>query len=120
MALAARLGRGAVLGSSVWDRQHAFRMVIGPLTLTQYESLLPGGEALRTLVAIVRQHLNGELAWDAQLVLVADEVPTAQIGRYGRLGCARGSASNEITPTGPTSPSMPKRVPYETSIAMRR
>ncbi|WP_244830344.1 type VI secretion system baseplate subunit TssG [Caballeronia sp. TF1N1] len=88
-ALAARLGRGAVLGSSVWDRQHAFRMVIGPLTLTQYESLLPGGEALRTLVAIVRQHLNGELAWDAQLVLVADEVPTAQIGRYGRLGyCA--------------------------------
>jgi len=85
----ARLGHGAVLGASVWDRQHAFRMVIGPLTLTQYESLLPGGDALRTLVSVVRQHLNGELAWDAQLVLVADEVPTAQIGRYGRLGyCA--------------------------------
>ncbi|SAK50885.1 type VI secretion system baseplate subunit TssG [Caballeronia ptereochthonis] len=85
----AQLGRGAVLGARVWDRQHAFRLVIGPLTLAQYEALLPGGAALPTLVALVRQHLNGELSWDAQLVLVADEVPTAQPGRYGRLGyCA--------------------------------
>ncbi|MDR5740978.1 MULTISPECIES: type VI secretion system baseplate subunit TssG [unclassified Caballeronia] len=80
------LGRGAVLGRAVWDRQHAFRLVIGPLSLAQFESLLPGGDALPTLVAVVRQHLNGELAWDAQLVLAADDVPTAQIGRYGRLG----------------------------------
>lgn len=82
----AQLGRGAVLGQAVWDRQHAFRLVIGPLTLVQYESLLPGGAALPTLVALVRQHLNGELTWDAQFVLVASEVPTAQPGRYGRLG----------------------------------
>ncbi|SAL14696.1 type VI secretion protein [Caballeronia arvi] len=82
----AQLGRGAVLGRAVWDRQHAFRLAIGPLSLAQFESLLPGGDALPTLVAVVRQHLNGELAWDAQLVLAADDVPTAQIGRYGRLG----------------------------------
>ncbi|SAK90026.1 putative cytoplasmic protein [Caballeronia pedi] len=82
----AQLGRGAVLGRAVWDRQHAFRLVIGPLSLAQFESLLPGGAALPTLVAVVRRHLNGELAWDAQLILAADEVPTAQIGRYGRLG----------------------------------
>lgn len=82
----AQLGRGAMLGRAVWDRQHAFRLVIGPLSLAQFESLLPGGDALPTLVAVVRQHLNGELAWDAQLVLAADEVPTAQIGCYGRLG----------------------------------
>jgi type VI secretion system protein ImpH len=82
----AQLGRGAVLGRAVWDRQHAFRLVIGPLPLARFEALLPGGDALPTLVAVVRQHLNGELAWDAQLVLAADDVPTAQIGRYGRLG----------------------------------
>ncbi|SAK89631.1 type VI secretion protein [Caballeronia catudaia] len=82
----ARLGRGAVLGRAVWDRQHAFRLAIGPLSLAQFEALLPGGDALPTLVAVVRRHLNGELAWDAQLVLAADDVPTAQIGRYGRLG----------------------------------
>ncbi|EKS70869.1 MULTISPECIES: type VI secretion system baseplate subunit TssG [Caballeronia] len=82
----AQLGRGAVLGRAVWDRQHAFRLAIGPLSLAQFESLLPGGAALPTLVAVVRRHLNGELAWDAQLVLAADDVPTAQLGRYGRLG----------------------------------
>jgi type VI secretion system protein ImpH len=48
----AQLGQGAVLGASVWDRQHAFRLVIGPLSLAQYESLLPGGAALPTLVAL--------------------------------------------------------------------
>jgi len=82
----AQLGHGAVLGARVWDRQHAFRLVLGPLTLAQYESFLPGGAALSTLVALVRRHLNGELAWDAQLVLAAKEVPTARPGRYGRLG----------------------------------
>ncbi|SPB18044.1 type VI secretion protein [Caballeronia novacaledonica] len=82
----APLGRGAVLGRAVWDRQHAFRLVIGPLSLAQFETLLPGGAALPTLVAVVRQHLNGEFAWDAQLVLAAGDVPTARIGRYGRLG----------------------------------
>ena len=36
------LGGGAVLGSRVWDRQHKFRIRLGPLTLRQYESFLPG------------------------------------------------------------------------------
>ncbi|MCC8392519.1 type VI secretion system baseplate subunit TssG [Paraburkholderia sp. MMS20-SJTR3] len=85
----ARLGGGAVLGIQVWDRQHKFRLAIGPLSLAQYEALLPGGDALAPLVAIVRQHLNRELAWDAKLILRADEVPVSTLGRYGRLGyCA--------------------------------
>lgn len=35
------LGAGAVLGARVWDRQHKFRIRLGPLTLAQYESFLP-------------------------------------------------------------------------------
>ena len=43
------------LGARVWDRQHKFRLHIGPLTAsTQYESFLPGGRRLRELVAWVR------------------------------------------------------------------
>jgi len=80
------LGRGAVLGGYVWDRQHKFRLAIGPLALAQYEALLPGGTALATLVALVRQHLNRELAWDARLVLRASDVPPLRLGAYGRLG----------------------------------
>jgi type VI secretion system protein ImpH len=37
----ARLGSDAVLGRTVWDRQHKFRIRLGPLTLRQYESFLP-------------------------------------------------------------------------------
>ena len=50
----ATLGSGAVLGGRVWDRQHKFRIRLGPLTLEQYESFLPGGALLRKLVDWVR------------------------------------------------------------------
>ena len=85
-AKAGSLGGGAMLGSSVWDRQHKFRIWIGPLTLAQYESFLPGGSALAKIVAWVRQYVNFELDWDLRLVLLRDAVPQAQLGKYGRLG----------------------------------
>ncbi|GGY36907.1 type VI secretion system baseplate subunit TssG [Pseudoduganella albidiflava] len=80
------LGTGAVLGSRVWDRQHKFRLRLGPLTLAQYESFLPGGTAHPRLLAWVRQYLNVELAWDVRLVLRREQVPQARPGRFGRLG----------------------------------
>ncbi len=84
--LGARLGSGAVLGASVWDRQHKFRLWLGPLTLAQYESFLPGGTALARLVAWVRQYLCFELDWDARLILKRDQVPQTRLGQFGRLG----------------------------------
>jgi type VI secretion system protein ImpH len=80
------LGLGAVLGSQVWDRQHKFRIWLGPLTRAQYESFLPGGGALGRLVAWVRQYLCFELEWDVRLVLAEAETPKARLGAYGRLG----------------------------------
>ena len=76
----------AVLGERVWDRQHKFRISLGPLTLAQYEGFLPGGEAISRLVAWVREYLHFELEWDARLVLRRDQVPATRLGRYGRLG----------------------------------
>jgi type VI secretion system protein ImpH len=82
----ARLGQGAVLGASVWDRQHKFRLEFGPLSLAQYESFLPGGAMLSPLVAWVRTYLCFELAWDVRLVLRENEAPRLSLGRAGRLG----------------------------------
>jgi type VI secretion system protein ImpH len=82
----ARLAIGTVLGAAVWDRQHKFRIEIGPLNLAQYESFLPGGTAIAGLVALVRQYLCFELEWDVRLALVKREVPRTLLGRYGRLG----------------------------------
>jgi type VI secretion system protein ImpH len=82
------LGAGAVLGRAVWDRQHKFRIRLGPLTLEQYERFLPGAAALRQLVSWVRLYLCFELEWDVALTLQASEVVRAQatLGGRQRLG----------------------------------
>jgi type VI secretion system protein ImpH len=82
----AALGVGAVLGSRVWDRQHKFRIRLGPLTLRQYESFLPGGPALRQLVDWVRLYCCFEHDWDVRLVLRRQEVPPLRLGAGRRLG----------------------------------
>jgi type VI secretion system protein ImpH len=80
------LGAGAVLGSRVWDRQHKFRIHLGPLSLEEYNNLLPGGTTLRKLVDWVRTYLCFELDWDVRLLLTRDEVPRLSLGGGTRLG----------------------------------
>jgi type VI secretion system protein ImpH len=82
----ATLGTGAVVGSSVWDRQNTFQIRLGPLTFAEYESFLPGGQMLPKLVDWVRFYLCFELGWDVRLVLDRGEVPASRLGAGGRLG----------------------------------
>lgn len=81
-----RLGVDLVVGARVWDRQHKFRVRLGPLSRAEYESFLPGGRRLRELVAWIRFHLTCELQWDVQLVLDRRQVPALTLGTAGRLG----------------------------------
>jgi type VI secretion system protein ImpH len=74
------IGQSAVLGGSVWDVQHKFRITMGPLTLPQYLGLLPGSADLARLQAMVRHWVGIELAWDLKLVLSRDEVPRFALG----------------------------------------
>lgn len=71
----ATLGQSALLGAFVWGCQHKFRLVLGPLPLHQYLSLLPGAKALAQLTAIVRNYIGDELVWDANLILKKEQVP---------------------------------------------
>ena len=82
----AALGGGAVLGQMVWDRQHNFRVHIGPLDQDVFEGLLPGGKALPAVIALVEQYIGLELGWDLKLGLKADQVKASCLGRHGRLG----------------------------------
>jgi type VI secretion system protein ImpH len=82
----ATLGSGVVLGGRVWDRQHKFRIHLGPMTLDQYESFLPGGTPLGKLVDWVRTYLCFELDWDVRLILKQNEVPSLRLGGGQRLG----------------------------------
>ncbi|MGC1548892.1 MAG: type VI secretion system baseplate subunit TssG [Rhodanobacter sp.] len=82
----AGLGRTAVMGEYVWGSQQRFRLRLGPLTRAQFNNFLPGGEALRQLVAAVKTYVGEEKAWDVQLVLKKAEVPGIRLGQAGRMG----------------------------------
>jgi type VI secretion system protein ImpH len=82
----ALLGAGAVAGGRVWDRQHKFRVWLGPLSLAEYESFLPGGSRLQKLVDWIRMYVNFEFEWDVRLLLARNEVPSTRLGEGRRLG----------------------------------
>ncbi|KGE66456.1 MULTISPECIES: type VI secretion system baseplate subunit TssG [Pseudomonas] len=81
-----RLGLDFCLGSFVWDRQHKFRIRLGPLTLDDYMGMLPGHPPFNELVAWVAEYLGHELDWDLNLVLQQPEVPALQLNGQFRLG----------------------------------
>nr|WP_255494814.1 type VI secretion system baseplate subunit TssG [Luteibacter sp. Sphag1AF] len=82
----AGMGTTAVLGASVRDAQHRFRIRLGPMTFADYRRFLPGGDALGELVAAVRFYAGDSFDWDVRLVLRRNEVPLSHMGRSGRLG----------------------------------
>jgi len=80
------LGLSTVLGSKVWGCQNKFRLQFGPLTMQQYESLLPSGKRMETLIAIVQNYIGHELQWDVNLILKSEEIKGVQLGGNVRLG----------------------------------
>ena len=94
-----RLGKSAVLGRQVWDCQHKFRIVIGPLDYQDYSRLLPGGASLQRLAAWVRNYVGTVLDWDVRLILKPDQIPPLRLGSGVRLGwstylASRAASSN--------------------------
>lgn len=81
-----QLGRNTAAGNKAWDRQYRFRVVLGPLTLRQYEGFLPDGDAWRPLNDWIRQYVGHNLQWELQPVLRHDEVPAAALSGRARLG----------------------------------
>ncbi len=84
--LTCSLGLSTVLGSRVWGCQNKFRLVFGPLTMQQYESLLPSGKRLEKLVAIVKNYIGLEMVWDINLILKSEEIKGIRLGGNERLG----------------------------------
>ncbi len=85
-AAACTLGSDLCLGSHVWDRQHKFRIRLGPLSLEQYQRLLPGQENFAELAAWVAEHQGDELDWEVNLVLHCQETPRIDLDGRTQLG----------------------------------
>jgi type VI secretion system protein ImpH len=64
-----RLGRSTIIGVRTWTCQQKFRVVLGPLSRSHFQGLLPGGASLPKLAALVRNYTGDELQWDLRLIL---------------------------------------------------
>jgi len=82
----AGLGQSTSVGQKVWSRAAKFRLQIGPVSLAEYERLLPGGASLGRLRSVVRNYVGDTLDWDVNLILTGDEVPRANLGGTTKLG----------------------------------
>jgi len=80
------LGSNTVIGEEIWNCQHKFRVVCGPLSLDEFSHLLPGAESVAAMVAVVRNYVGDEFSWDLKLVLKKEEVPAIALGSFGQLG----------------------------------
>jgi len=88
-----RLGSSLMLGRRVWDCQHKFRIVIGPLNYADYGRFMPGGESMERLLAWVRNYVGVTLDWDVRLVLKKEQLPPLRLGGPTRMGWSTWLAS---------------------------
>lgn len=83
---AGRLGQTTVLGRRVWNAQHKFRLLIGPVDDAQLAQLLPGGAGMRRLTAWVAQYAGLALDWDVNVIVRKEARPSLRLGAGARLG----------------------------------
>lgn len=80
------LGAGAVLGRRVPDAQHHYAVHFGPLTLEDYERMLPSGSWHQRLREWIREYSSEEFGVLGTFSVHAAQVPRAVLGAGVRLG----------------------------------
>ena len=101
-SVASVMSEGALLGEAVPDRQHKFRIVIGPLSLTQYLHLTPQGRDLPLLVEWVRAFVGLEYQWEVELKVAATAATPARISGEEKLGWATWLGDSDISQAATT------------------
>ena len=81
-----RLGVDAIAGTRVWSIDSAFRIDLGPLSLTEFVRWLPGGARLAALSDLVRLYAGQQFDVTVRPVLAAGEVPALRLARMERNG----------------------------------
>jgi len=82
------LGRGAMAGKRVFQRQDRAELRLGPLPRATYLALVRDGAAMAALRRAIRFAAGSDIEFDLRLVLAADEVPEPRIG-----ACALGQTT---------------------------
>jgi len=76
----AALGGGATIGPRVFSRQSRIELRVGPLSLDDFKSFLPGERRLALFKKAVRDMIGEALDVDLRIVLARDAVPAPRMG----------------------------------------
>lgn len=80
------LGSTALLGKRVWQRSLGVRIVLGPLSKTEYDAFLDGNEWSAALHRLLRLLIGTTLEYEVELILSRSDVRSIQLDGHGRLG----------------------------------
>jgi type VI secretion system protein ImpH len=83
---ARQLGVNTSLGKNSWQSQYKFQVQLGPLSLNEYEKVLPGRSKLKRINETIKNYMRDEIQWEIILLLKKAEIPITTIGKYGHLG----------------------------------
>ena len=83
-----RLGEDATIGSQVWDPSARILIRLGPLSLSEFNRLLPGSDLHRRIVELTRLKIGLEQDFAINPRLAASQVPPLQLVP-GPAGAAR-------------------------------
>ncbi|HVN07120.1 MAG TPA: type VI secretion system baseplate subunit TssG [Bryobacteraceae bacterium] len=78
-----QLGMGAIAGDEIWEQQSRARIKLGPLSVNEYLSFLPAGDAWEPLRAITSFYSGGEIEFEVQLVLKREDVAPCSLRAEG-------------------------------------
>lgn len=90
------LGTNLIVGSMVCECQIRFRIVFGPLGMTDFQRLLPGRTAYKRLADWVKLYTGLTYEWEVQLILKKEEIQPIQLGQESYLGWTTWTISNPI------------------------
>ncbi len=90
------LGTNLIVGSMVCESQIRFRIVFGPLDMTDYQRLLPGNAAYKRLADWVKLYTGLTYEWEVQLILKKEEIKPIQLGQESYLGWTTWTISNPV------------------------
>ncbi|MBE7209402.1 MAG: type VI secretion system baseplate subunit TssG [Gluconacetobacter diazotrophicus] len=96
-----RLGVDAAVGTAAWDIQSTVILRVGPLSLREFESFLPGGPSLAALRALASAYLDDAVAFAVKPVLAAAEVPPLRMPRGSTAPSARLGQNTWLTTGAP-------------------
>jgi len=80
------LGKDAIAGGRVWQRDLRLRLVVGPLDHAGFTAFLPGGLAARALKSLLTMFTGLALEYEIALVLRAADVRPVTISSNNMLG----------------------------------